>query len=88
MKYFTHIKEHQPREVPMTRTIAFILMALLSGSGVGCSINKIAVNKIGNALAKGGDTYASDDNPELVKEFTRFVSVSMEGLDWGQRETS
>ncbi len=60
--------------------VSIILMALLSGSGVGCSITKIAVNKIGNALAKGGDTYASDDDPELVKAATPFTLKLMESL--------
>ncbi len=55
-------------------------MALLSVSSVGCSINRIAVNKIGNALAKGGDTYASDDDPELIKAATPFTLKLMESL--------
>ncbi len=59
---------------------AVFSLALLSASGVGCSINKIAVNKIGNALAKGGDTYASDDDPELVKAATPFTLKLMESL--------
>ncbi len=59
---------------------AVFSLALLSASGVGCSLNKIAVNKIGNALAKGGDTYASDDDPELIKAATPFTLKLMESL--------
>ena len=32
----------------------------------GCSIKRMAVNQIGNALASGGTTFTSDDDPELV----------------------
>lgn len=59
---------------------AVLSLALLSASGVGCSINKMVVNKIGNALAAGGDTYASDDDPELIKAATPFVLKLMESL--------
>ncbi len=60
--------------------VSIISIALLSASSVGCSINRIAVNKIGNALAKGGDTYASDDDPELIKAATPFTLKLMESL--------
>ncbi len=59
---------------------AIFSLALLSLSSVGCSLNKIAVNKIGNALAKGGDTYASDDDPALIKAATPFTLKLMESL--------
>ncbi len=59
---------------------AVFSLALLTASGVGCSLNKIAVNKIGNALAKGGDTYASDDDPELIKAATPFTLKLTESL--------
>ncbi len=59
---------------------AVFSLALLTASGVGCSLNKIAVNKIGNALAAGGGTYASDDDPELIKAATPFVLKLMESL--------
>ncbi len=68
----------------MTRVLplpaAVLSLALLSLSSVGCSLNRIAVNKIGNALAKGGDTYASDDDPELIKAATPFTLKLMESL--------
>jgi predicted anti-sigma-YlaC factor YlaD len=60
--------------------VSILSLALLSTLGAGCSINKIAVNKIGNALAKGGDTYASDDDPELVEAATPFTLKLMESL--------
>ncbi len=60
--------------------VSILSLALLSVSGVGCSINKMVVNKVGNALAAGGDTYASDDDPKLIKAATPFVLKLMESL--------
>ncbi len=60
--------------------VSILSLALLTALGNGCSLNKIAVNKIGNALAKGGDTYASDDDPALIKAATPFTLKLMESL--------
>lgn len=57
--------------------VAAILMALLS---TGCSIKKVAVNKVGDALASGGTTFTSDDDPELVKAALPFSLKLMESL--------
>lgn len=46
----------------------------------GCSVNKFAVNKLGDALAGGGTTFASDDDPELVKQAVPFSLKLMESL--------
>ena len=46
----------------------------------GCSINRIAVNKLGNALAGSGTTFASDDDPELIKAAAPFSLKLMESL--------
>jgi len=46
----------------------------------GCSIRRIAVNKVGDALASGGTTFASDDDPELVKAAVPFSLKLMESL--------
>ena len=44
------------------------LMTLcLAVVGSGCSIKRMAVNKLGDALAGGGTTFASDGDPELVR---------------------
>jgi predicted anti-sigma-YlaC factor YlaD len=57
-----------------------LLMFVLTASTTGCSLNKFAVNKMGNALAGGGDTYASDDDPELIRDATPFTLKLMESL--------
>ena len=46
----------------------------------GCSIRKLAVNKVGNALAGTGTTLASDDDPELIQAAAPFGLKLMEGL--------
>jgi predicted anti-sigma-YlaC factor YlaD len=46
----------------------------------GCSINQMAVNKIGDALAGSGTTFASDNDPDLVGEAVPFSLKLMESL--------
>jgi len=48
--------------------------------GPGCSIKRMAVNKVGDALAGSGTTFASDDDPELVKAAVPFSLKLMESL--------
>ena len=60
-----------------------LLWCALLGTAVitaGCSVKRIAVNKVGDALAGGGATYASDDDPELVKAAVPFGLKLMESL--------
>jgi predicted anti-sigma-YlaC factor YlaD len=56
----------------------FLACALLPLAG--CSVNKFAVNKLGDALASGGTTFAADDDPELVKQAVPFSLKLMESL--------
>ena len=59
------------------RAIAAGILALgLSG----CSIKKLAINSLGNALAEGGSTYASDEDPELVRGAVPFGLKTIEAL--------
>jgi predicted anti-sigma-YlaC factor YlaD len=46
----------------------------------GCAVKMIAVNKIGDAIANGGETYASDNDPELVREAVPFSLKLIESL--------
>jgi len=46
----------------------------------GCSLNRFAVNKLGNALAESGTTFASDDDPELIAVAIPFSLKLMESL--------
>jgi predicted anti-sigma-YlaC factor YlaD len=55
-------------------------MVGLAVIGSGCSIKRLAVKKVGDALAGSGTTFASDDDPELVKAAVPFSLKLMEGL--------
>jgi len=59
------------------------LICLLLALGVlmpGCSVKRMAVNKVGDALAGGGTTFSSDDDPELIKSAVPFSLKLMESL--------
>lgn len=47
-----------------------LLLACFAGSG--CSIHRYALNQASDAVAQSGATYASDDDPELVKAAAPF----------------
>ncbi len=59
---------------------AAALLAGLLAAGAGCSIKKFAVNRVGDALAGGGGTFARDDDPELVRAAVPFSLKLMESL--------
>lgn len=45
-----------------------------------CSIRRVAVNSLGSALAGGGSVYASDDDPDLVRQAVPFSLKTIEAL--------
>jgi predicted anti-sigma-YlaC factor YlaD len=54
-----------------------VVLLLLSA---GCSIKRVAINKIGNMLASGGSTFTGDDDPELVEAAIPFGLKLYESL--------
>ena len=46
----------------------------------GCSVTKFAANRAGDALSGSGTTFASDDDPELIKAAVPFSLKLMESL--------
>lgn len=56
---------------------ALLLLATLLPA---CSIKKIAVNSLGNALASGTSSYATDEDPELVGAAIPFGLKTIESL--------
>jgi predicted anti-sigma-YlaC factor YlaD len=60
------------------RSLAWLLA--FAAALTGCSVKKIAVNKLGDSLASGGTTFASDDDPDLVGEALPFSLKLMESL--------
>lgn len=62
-------------------TARFSLVLALVLASAGCSsLQRVAVNKAGDALAQGGSAYASDDDPELVWQAVPFGLKSIESL--------
>jgi predicted anti-sigma-YlaC factor YlaD len=57
-----------------------LVLALLVASLSGCSLKKMAINTVGNALADSGSNYASDDDPELIAAAIPFGLKTIEGL--------
>jgi predicted anti-sigma-YlaC factor YlaD len=62
------------------RWLALSLLAVTLALAPGCSIRKLAINKVGNALAGTGTILASDDDPELIQAAAPFGLKLMEGL--------
>lgn len=63
-----------------TRILSLVSVALLTAGLAGCSVKRIAINKLGTALASGGTTFASDDDPEFVRDAVPFSLKLMESL--------
>ncbi len=59
------------------RFAAALCLLLLSA---GCSIKKVAVNKLGDMLASSGSTFESDEDPDLVAAAIPFGLKLYEGL--------
>lgn len=64
---------------PFHRALATAVVALLL-LGTGCSIRKFAIRKLGDALSEAGTTYASDDDPELIRGALPFSLKLIESL--------
>jgi predicted anti-sigma-YlaC factor YlaD len=57
--------------------LAGIVLAVLAGC---TSVNRVAVNRLGDALAGGGTVFASDSDPELIRDAAPFSLKLMESL--------
>ncbi len=64
----------------MKAIIQVSLFALLLAGSTGCSIRRMAVDMVGDALAGGGTTFSSDNDPELIKDAVPFSLKLMESL--------
>lgn len=60
----------------LLETAPLLCLALATG----CSIRRVAVDRIGDAVAGGSGVYASDDDPDLVRDATPFALMTLEGL--------
>lgn len=57
--------------------VALVFFTILCN---GCSIKRIAMNHLGNALAQGGTTFSSDNDPEMIKGAVPFSLKLMESV--------
>jgi predicted anti-sigma-YlaC factor YlaD len=55
-------------------------LLVIAWAGSGCSITRYVQNKAADAIAQSGSTFASDDDPELVKAAAPFSLKLMESL--------
>lgn len=63
------------------RFISFLLTGVVAIGASGCaSVKRMAVNQIGDAIAGGGTSYASDEDPELIKAASPFGLKLVESL--------
>jgi predicted anti-sigma-YlaC factor YlaD len=60
--------------------IAFTLCGLGLVAASGCSIRRIAVNSMASTLSESGETFASDDDPELIRDAIPFALKTYEAL--------
>lgn len=75
----------QKKKVTECRTVSLstgwiLVMALLPVILGACSVKRTAVNMVGNTLSGGGAVYASDDDPELIREAIPFGLKTFESL--------
>ena len=59
--------------------VVFVGLMLCLANG-GCSIRRYAINKASDVLAESGSTFASDDDPELIKAAAPFSLKLMESF--------
>ncbi len=65
----------------MHRTIAALAALVAIGFSLpACSVKRMAVKTMADALSQGGSTYTADDDPELVKDALPFGLKTLEGL--------
>ncbi len=55
-------------------------MLVAASLASGCSVERLATNRLADALAATGSTYAADDDPELVEEALPFSLKLMESV--------
>jgi predicted anti-sigma-YlaC factor YlaD len=64
-----------------SRTASRVAVVCLLGlSLAGCSIKMMAINTLGNALSQGTSSFATDDDPELVRDAVPFGLKTIESL--------
>ncbi len=65
---------------PIRRASLVACVCLVGLSLAGCSIKMMAINTLGNALSEGTSGFATDDDPELVRDAVPFGLKTIESL--------
>jgi predicted anti-sigma-YlaC factor YlaD len=60
--------------------VRFLIILLVLATASGCSVRRFAVDRVGDALAGSGGTFAADEDPELVKAAVPFGLKLQESL--------
>jgi predicted anti-sigma-YlaC factor YlaD len=68
------------RPISKMKELPVLALALALLVAPGCSFKRLAVNKVGDALAGGGTVFSSDDDPELIRAAVPFSLKLMESL--------
>ena len=63
-------------EKPFIRLLLFLFLVTLNG----CAVRQYAINRVGDAIAGGGDGFASDNDPDLIRDASPFSLKMMESL--------
>jgi predicted anti-sigma-YlaC factor YlaD len=58
----------------------WLSLLLVAATLAGCSVRTLAVNSLADSLAEGGEVYASDEDPELVRDALPFALKTYETL--------
>lgn len=61
---------------PFIRLLLFLFLLTLNG----CAVRQYAINRVGDAIAGGGDAFASDNDPDLIRDASPFSLKMMESL--------
>ena len=65
----------------MERSLKIVLLVLVSVLNLtACSINRLVVDKLGDALAEGGSVFTSEEDPDLVRQAIPFGLKTYERL--------
>ncbi len=71
---------HCPANLAMKPTGSLPIFALTLALSTGCSIKRMTVNMVGDALAGSGTTFSADNDPELIRDAVPFSLKLMESL--------
>ena len=64
----------------MARVVALLPLAAAALLLAGCSVNSFVAAKVGTALTRGGSSWSTEDDPELVRDALPFALKTMESL--------